>query len=109
MHAFSEKSAPVSLRGRTVEEVATLPQGGQVVVRVGVLPDPYIAKRELDTVSIELEQNGEHLAAVTTVLNPDQESEARALAREVKQGLESGTLEPTAGAIEPLAERLPSR
>ena len=98
----------MSLHGRTIEERATLPDGGEVVVRVGVLPDPYIERRELDTVSLELEQHGEHLAAVTTVLNPDQVSEARALALEVKAGLESGTLEPTAAAIEPLADRMPS-
>jgi len=98
----------VSLRGRTIEERATLPTGGEVIIRVGVLPDPYIPKKELDTVTVELERAGEHLAAVTTVLNPDQESEAVALAREVKAGLESGELEPTAGAIEPLADRIPS-
>jgi hypothetical protein len=98
----------VSLRGRTIEERATLPSGDEVVIRVGVLPDPYIPRSELDTVSVELEGSGEHLAAVATVLNPDQESEALALAREIKNGLESGELEPTAGAIEPLAERIPT-
>jgi hypothetical protein len=40
------------------------------------------------------------------VLDADQTSEAMALAREVVEGLESGELEPTAGAIEPLADRL---
>jgi hypothetical protein len=99
----------MSLRGRTVEERARLPEGDDVVVRIGVLGDPYIAKKELDTVTIELEREGEHLAAVNTVLAPEQESEAVALAREIKAGLESGELEPTAAALEPLADRIPSR
>jgi hypothetical protein len=98
----------VSLRGRTIEERAAMASGGDVVIRVGVLPDSYVPKRELDTVSIELERDGEPLAAVVTVLNPDQESEARALARELKTLLESGDLEPTAAAIEPFADRLPA-
>jgi hypothetical protein len=99
----------VSLRGSTIEERATLPDGGEVLVRVGVLDDSYVRDQDLDTVGVELVRDGEHVAAVATVLAPDQESEARALAREIKTGLESGTLEPTAGSIEPLAERLPAR
>ena len=98
----------MSLRSRTIEERATLPTGSEVVIRVGVLPDPYVARKELETVSVELEAEGEHLAAVTTVLDPEHESEARALAREIKAGLESGELEPTAAAIEPLADRIPT-
>jgi hypothetical protein len=46
---------------------------------------------------------------VTTLLHARQDSEARELAHEVVVGLENGTLEPTAGAIEPLADRLPPR
>ena len=106
MRAIPEKARPMSLRGRTVEERATLPGGDEVVVRVGVLGDSYIAKKELDTVTVELERDGEHLAAVNTVLEPEHESEAVALAREIKTGLESGQLEPTAAAIEPLADRI---
>jgi len=57
-------------------------------------------------VDIELSLvGGNHLAAVNTVLEADQTSEARALAREVVAGLESGDLEPTAGALEPLADQ----
>jgi hypothetical protein len=41
------------------------------------------------------------------VLLPEQESEALALARRIVAGLESGELEPTAGAIEPLADDPP--
>jgi hypothetical protein len=98
----------VSLRGEPVEQRAVLPDGREVVVRVAVPDDPYIAKRELDTVTLELVHDGQHLAVVNTVLDADQTSEARQLARQVVTGLESGTLEPTAGAIEPLAEELRS-
>jgi hypothetical protein len=96
----------VSLRGEPATADATLPDGRAVHVRIGVPDDSYIAKRELDTVTIELSGDGEHLAAVTTVLDADQTSEARELLREVVRGLESGELEPTAGALEPLADRL---
>ena len=41
-----------------------------------------------------------------TVLDADQEDEARDLAREVAEALRSGELEPRAGAIEPLVEEL---
>jgi hypothetical protein len=96
----------VTLRANPVEQEATLPDGRVVRVRVGLAEDSYIAKSELDTVTLELIGEGEHLAAVTTVLDADQDSEARALVREVVIGLESGTLEPTAGDIEPLADTL---
>ena len=75
-------------------------------VRIGVPDDSYIPKRELDTVTVELYANGEHVAAVTTVLAANQTDEARALLNEIVQGLGAGTLEPTAGAIEPLADTL---
>jgi hypothetical protein len=89
-----------------VEQQATLPDGRLIRVRVGVPEDSYIAARELDTVTVELMGDGEHLAAVNTVLDADQDSEALALAREIVAGLENGTLEPTAGALEPLADTL---
>ena len=98
----------MSLRGRPIEQTATLPDGREVLIRVGVPEDGYIPKRELDTVDVELVADGEHLAAVNTVLQPEQESEALALARRIRTGLESGELEPTAGAIEPFADALPS-
>ena len=85
---------------------ATLPDGRSVRIWVGVPRDSYIAPRELDTVDIELSLvGGNHLAAVNTVLEADQTSEARALAREIVAGLESGKLEPTAAALEPLADQ----
>jgi hypothetical protein len=95
----------MSLRGEPVEKTATLPDGRVVRVWIGVPNDSYIAKRELDTVDIELSLvGGNHLAAVNTVLEPEQVSEARELAGEIVAGLESGKLEPTAGALEPLAD-----
>jgi hypothetical protein len=96
----------MTLRNAPVEQVATLADGREILVRVGVADDPYIAKSELTTVTLELLENGRGLAAVTTVLDPDQTSEARQLLREVAAGLESGTLAPTAAAIEPLADEL---
>ena len=87
-------------------ETATLPDGRTVEVFVGVPDDPYIQKKDLDTVDVELRSNGEVLAAVNTVLDADQDGEARQLARAIVGGLEGGSLEPTAGAIEPLADEL---
>ena len=97
----------MSLRGHPVEEAATLPNGTRVTVRVAVADDPYVATREMDTVALELWTGDDVLAAVNTVLEPEHVSEAHALAREVAGGLESGDLEPTAGALEPLAARIP--
>ncbi len=85
----------------------TLPDGREVIVRVGVPEDPYIRRKELDTVSLELFSDGVALAAVNTVLEPRHTTAARRLVREVIAGLESGKLEPTAGAVEPLADRIP--
>lgn len=96
----------MSLRGNPVEETATLPDGREVEIRVGVAPDSYIDGKEMDTVDVELTAGGEHVAVVNTVLDVEQTSEALELAREIVRGLESGELEPTAGAIEPLADRL---
>jgi hypothetical protein len=85
---------------------AALPDGRSVNVWIGVPEDSYIARRQLDTVDIELSLvGGNHLAAVNTVLDADQTSEARALAHEIVAGLESGKLEPTAAALEPLADQ----
>jgi hypothetical protein len=98
----------MSLRGSPLEQSATLPDGRTVAVRVGVPSDSYIAKRELETVAVELQSGGEHLAAVNTVLSPEDEREARTLLRTIVEGLESGELEPTAGAIEPLADSIPA-
>jgi hypothetical protein len=96
----------MTLRGEPVEHAAVLPDGRELLVRIGVPDDPYIPKRELSTVALELFERGRGLAAVTTVLDPEQTSEARQLLREVVAGLESGSLPPTAAALEPLADEL---
>jgi len=96
----------VSLRGRTIQETATLPDGRVVTVHVGVPEDPYIPRSQLETVDVELHAGDNVLAAVNTVLDPDQESEAEHLAREIARRLESGEIEPNAGAIEPLADTI---
>ncbi len=74
-------------------------------MRVGVPDDSYIPRREIDTVDVELFVDGRAVAAVNTVLDADQASEALQLAREIVAGLESGKLEPTAAALEPLADQ----
>ncbi len=98
----------MSLRGAPLEQAVTLPDGRALVVRVGVPEDGYVARSERDTVAVEVLEEGRGVAAVNTVLDPDQSSEALALLREIVAGLEAGTLEPTAGAIEPLADELRS-
>ncbi len=98
----------MSLRGNPVRETATLPDGREVVVSVGIADDPYVAKRELDTVALELRAGDEVLAALNTVLEPQHTSEARAIAREVAKRLGTGDLEPTAGALEPYADSIPA-
>ncbi len=97
----------MSLRGRPVEERAALPDGREAVLRVAVADDPYVARREVDTVALELEIEGEVAAALNTVLAPEHEAEARRLAREIAAGLQGGTIQPTAGALEPYAARVP--
>lgn len=96
----------MSLRGTPIEQEASLPDGRVLLVRVGVPDDSYIPKRELDTVTIELLEDGEVAASVNTVLAPEHEREARALVRQVTTKLESGELQPTAGALEPLADTI---
>jgi hypothetical protein len=98
----------VTLRAGPLERDATLPDGRVVHVRVGLPEDGYIKARDIETVTLELSGNGEHLAAVTTILEPAQVDEALMLLRRVVDGLESGALAPTAHAIEPLADTLPT-
>ncbi len=78
-----------------------------MTVRIGVAEDSYIPRGELHTVTADLVMDGEVAATINTILDPDQDSEARALVRELVSGLESGELEPTAGSIEPVVDRLP--
>jgi hypothetical protein len=96
----------MSLRGRRVEEPVSLPDGRVGFVRVGVPDDPYIPRRELDTVALELVLEDRVEATVNTVLDADDTDAAVGLAREAASGLESGELEPTAAALEPLATTL---
>ena len=96
----------MTLRAGPLEHDATLPDGRVVRVRIGLPEDGYIRARELRTVTVELYGNGEHLAAVSSILEPEQEDEARAMLRRIVAGLESGELPPTAGAIEPVADTL---
>ena len=58
-------------------------------MHVGVPEDPYIKRSDLETVDVELHSSGTVLAAVNTVLDPDQEDEALDLAREIAAGLEA--------------------
>lgn len=93
----------VSLRGNPVSEAATLPGGRAVRIEVRVLDDDYIKERSR-TVTVELRSGDEVLASLSTALEPEQTSEARRLAHELRRGLESGELEPTAGSIEDLVD-----
>ena len=97
----------VTLRAGPIEHDATLPDGRVVHVRVGIPEDGYVSSKDIRTVTVELSGHGEHLAAVSTMLDPDQSDLAVELMRRIVAGLESGALEPTAGAIEPLADTLP--
>lgn len=96
----------MSLRGTPVVEHAALPDGGTVEVWVGVPDDPYIPKRELSTVDVQLREGAAVLASLSTVLDPDQDSEARQLAREVKSAIEKGEIGLHASELEPFADRL---
>jgi hypothetical protein len=96
----------VSLRGSPVVEHAALPNGGTVEVWVGVPDDPYVDKSKLSTVDVQLREGSAVLASMSTVLDPDQDGEARQLAREVKSALEAGEIGLHASDLEPFADRL---
>jgi hypothetical protein len=98
----------VTLRAHRVEQEARLPDGRTAVVCIGVPADSYIGRKEMNTVALEVRVDDEVTAVLNTLLEPQQESEALALAREIAAGLESGELEPTAGALEPFADRMPT-
>ena len=88
-------------------EHAALPGGGTVEVWVGVPDDPYYDdKSALTTVDVQLREGNAVIASLSTVLDPDQESEARRLAREVKAALEAGEIGLHASELEPFADRL---
>jgi hypothetical protein len=99
--------AAVTLRGTPVVEHASLPGGGTITVWVGVPDDPYFDnKKELTTVDIQLREGNAVIASLSTVLDPDQVSEALQLAREVKAAIEAGEIGLHASELEPFADRL---
>lgn len=90
-----------------MEEHAALPGGGSVIVWVGVPDDPYFDdKSQLTTVDIQLREGNGIVASLSTVLDPDQVSEARQLAREVKSAIEAGEIGLHASELEPFADKL---
>lgn len=97
----------MSLRSSPAVEHAALPGGGTVTVWIGVPDDSYIDDKSLlTTVDLQLHEGRSIVASVSTVLDPDQESEARRLAREVKAALEAGEIGLHAHELEPFADRL---
>jgi hypothetical protein len=97
----------MGLRTSPVVEHASLPQGGTVAIWVGVPDDPYIEdKSALTTVDIQLHEGKNVVASVSTVLGPDQDSEARQLARDVKAALEAGEIGLHAHDLERFADKL---
>lgn len=97
----------MALRASPVVEHASLPGGGNVTIWVGVPDDPYIDdKTQLTTVDIQLHEGNAVVATLSTVLDPDQTSEALALAREVKAAIEAGEIGLHANELEPYADRL---
>jgi hypothetical protein len=96
----------VSLRSSAIEHEVTLPDGRVAQLRVGMANDGYIPAAEEETVVVELRIGRFAVAALNTVLDPDQEDEAAELVRELVEGLESGRIEPTASALEQYADRL---
>jgi len=103
---FQEESAAMSLRGTSIEQELTLPDGRVALLRVGMAHDSYLPENEEETVVLELRIDGHVAATVNTVLEPDQEDEANELAREVIDALGSGHIPPTAAALEQYADRL---
>jgi len=93
----------VSLRTGPIERELALPDGRAAIVRLGLL-DSYVAPREQTTVALELWADGEVVAALDTILDPADERGARALLDEAVRRLEAGDLQPTAEALEPLAD-----
>jgi hypothetical protein len=97
----------VSLRSDPVSEHAKLPHGrGYVEVWVGVPDDSYVPKSEISTVDLQLREGETILASVTTVLEPDQDGDARRLARDVRAAIEADSMALTAAALEEFADRL---
>jgi radical SAM superfamily enzyme YgiQ (UPF0313 family) len=77
----------MSLRNGAIERQVTLPDGRAALVRVGIAEDSYVRQAEIDTVTADIVVREEVVATVNTVLDADQESEARQLAGEIAEGL----------------------
>ena len=97
----------MSLRERPAEGTTELPDGREVTVRVEVPDDDYVPEAQLRAVALIVRDETHVLAAINTVLAPEQEEEAAALVREALAGLASGELEPTAGSLERLGDSVP--
>lgn len=96
----------MSLHGNPILESAHLPDGRQARIRVGIAEDSYIADRDLNTVVLEVRVGNGVVAALDTILDAEQVSEARRLADRVRDGLHDGSLEPTAHSLGPLTDEL---
>ena len=94
----------MSLHGNPIVETAHLPDGRNARIRVGLAEDPYIADRDMNTVVLEVRIGDAVVAVLDTVLDARQVDEARHLASRVREGLSSGSLEPTVHSLEPLAD-----
>jgi hypothetical protein len=93
----------VSLRETPLTDTAALADGREVRIDLRVLDDDYVEEPQR-TVVLELREGEEVLATLNTVLEPEQDEDARRLVDEVRSRLEAGELEPTAGALEPLTD-----
>jgi hypothetical protein len=96
----------MSLRGGSIDQELTLPDGRTAQLHIGIAHDGYIPEREEQTVVLELRIGGHVAASLNTVLDPEQDDEANELAREVIAALASGRIPPTARALEQYADRL---
>jgi hypothetical protein len=97
----------MTLRAAPVVEHASLPGGGSIVVWVGVPDDPYFEdKSQLTTVDIQLREGSSVVASMSTVLDPEQTSEAAQLAGEVKAAIEAGEIGLHASELEPFADKV---
>lgn len=97
----------MSLRATPVVEHASLPNGGTVTIWVGVPDDPYYDdKSQLTTVDVQLHEGNAVVASLETVLDPDQVSEARQLASDVKAAIEAGEIGLHAQELERFADQL---
>ena len=97
----------MSLRTYTIERELTLADGRRGRIRLGLADDPYIDRKEQHTIVLELRIGNEVVAALSTILDPEQEDEGAEMVRRIVDELEGGRLEPTAEALDQYAERLP--